>query len=127
MGQGQCGSCWAFSATGAIEGMWKKSNGQLISMSEQQFVDCTQGSCQGGWMYYGLNSEADYPYEGRDGSCRFNSGSQVAHTSGYQEPGHSESQLESAIGQIGYPISIAVHVGSSFQHYSGGIFSDPGC
>jgi len=42
-------------------------------------------------------------------------------------PGHSESQLESAIGQIGYPISIAVHVGSSFQHYSGGIFSDPGC
>jgi len=132
--QGQCGSCWAFSATGAMEGMWKKKQGQLVSMSEQNLIDCGQGGCQGGLMNEawetakaGINSEADYPYEARDGQCRFDSGSQVAHTSGFQRVGHSESQVEAAVGQIGYPVSIAVHVGSSFQHYSGGVFSDPSC
>merc|ERR1712059_86346 len=126
--------CWAFSATGAMEGMWKKKQGQLVSMSEQNLIDCGQGGCQGGLMNEawetakaGINSEADYPYEARDGQCRFDSGSQVAHTSGFQRVGHSESQVEAAVGQIGYPVSIAVHVGSSFQHYSGGVFSDPSC
>jgi len=132
--QGQCGSCWAFSATGSLEGMWMKNHGELISMSEQQLVDCGQGSCQGGYMNYawetarnGIESEATYPYVGRDGSCHYNSNNEVARCSGTGRVGHSESALEGAIAQVGYSISVAIHVGSSFQHYNGGVFSDPSC
>jgi len=132
--QGQCGSCWAFSATGAMEGMWMNSHSTLYSLSEQQMVDCGQGSCNGGYMdsawqtvRNGANTEADYPYEARDGQCRAKSNSFVATNSGSQRVSHSESSLESAMAQVGYSISVAIHVGSSFQHYSGGIFSDPQC
>merc|ERR1712058_88351 len=132
--QGQCGSCWAFSATGAMEGMWMNSHSTLYSLSEQQMVDCGQGSCNGGYMdsawqtvRNGANTEADYPYEARDGQCRAKSNSFVATNSGSQRVSHSESSLESAMAQVGCSISVAIHVGSSFQHYSGGIFSDPQC
>merc|ERR1711921_65148 len=132
--QGQCGSCWAFSATGCMEGMWMQQHGTLYSLSEQQMVDCGQGSCNGGYMdsawqtvRNGANTEADYPYEARDGQCRAKSNSFVATNSGSQRVSHSEDSLESALAQIGYSISVAIHVGSSFQHYSGGIFSDPQC
>jgi len=132
--QGQCGSCWAFSGAGAIEGMTKANGGQLINLSEQQFLDCCQGSCQGGLepMCFengrnGVMAESSYPYEGRDGSCRFHANQAVTRTNGYRNGGGGESGLESTLAQVGYPVSVAVHVGSSFQHYSGGIFSDPSC
>ena len=74
------GSCWAFSSTGAIEGINAISTGELISLSEQELLDCdkTNDGCDGGYMDYafgwvinngGIDTEANYPYTGVDGTC----------------------------------------------------------
>merc|ERR1711998_25502 len=75
--QGQCGSCWAFSTTGGLEGSWQLATGNLVSMSEQQFVDCDKvdSGCNGGLMDNGFKfaegtavaTESSYAYTGRDG------------------------------------------------------------
>ena len=83
--QEQCGSCWAFSVTGTLEGQIAKKTQKLISLSEQQLVDCSKdygnAGCCGGMMDYsykyledshGIDTNASYPYEGIEGTCRFN-------------------------------------------------------
>jgi C1A family cysteine protease len=137
--QEQCGSCWSFSTTGSVEGAWFIAKGQLVSLSEQQLVDCSgpegnQG-CNGGLMDYafqyiidnkGITTEAAYPYTAADGTCQA-AGKPVAATlSGYKDvTPNSETALLTAIVQ--QPVSVAVEADQSvFQFYSGGVM-DSAC
>ena len=137
--QEQCGSCWAFSTTGSVEGAWFIAKGQLVSLSEQQLVDCSgpegnQG-CNGGLMDYafqyiidnkGITTEAAYPYTAADGTCQA-AGKPVAATlSGFKDvTPNSETALLTAIVQ--QPVSVAVEADQSvFQFYSGGVM-DSAC
>jgi C1A family cysteine protease len=130
--QAQCGSCWAFSATGAVEG-WAATKGQgLKSLAEQQLVDCAgsvgnQG-CNGGWpnkaigwlANRGACSESSYPYTARDGSCK--QCSSVTKPGGVST-GSGESTLAGQLSSL--PVSVCVDASGGFQHYSGGVFSGP--
>ncbi|KAK6287175.1 hypothetical protein POUND7_013354 [Theobroma cacao] len=135
--QGQCGCCWAFSAVAAMEGITKLTNGKLISLSEQELVDCdTKGEdqgCQGGLMddafefiekNQGLTTEAIYPYKGVDGTCNTNKeANHATKINGHEDvPANSEAALLKAVAN--QPVSVAIDAGGfGFQFYSGGIFS----
>jgi len=135
--QGQCGSCWAFSTTGSLEGASQISSGQLKSMSEQQLVDCSgsygnQG-CNGGLMDDGFDyaeanpiaTEASYPYTAKDGSCHssFTTALPKGAVTGYKDvTANSVDAMMSAL-QLG-PVSIALDGGgSSFQGYKSGVLT----
>jgi len=136
--QGQCGSCWAFSATGAIEGAVQIKKGALTSVSEQQLVDCagSEGNqgCNGGLMDYafawvikngGIASEADYPYTARDGSCKQKAS--VSQITAFKDvPSRNEQALLDAVN-LG-PVSIAVEADKSvFQFYHDGVLDNAAC
>jgi C1A family cysteine protease len=139
--QEQCGSCWAFSTTGSVEGAWFIAKKQLVSLSEQQLIDCStaQGNngCNGGLMDYafqyiisngGITSEAQYPYTATGpNTCMAANTTVVATISSYQDvPINSDTALMSAIAQ--QPISIAIEADQSvFQFYSGGVMSATTC
>jgi len=130
--QGNCGSCWAFSTTGAIEGRSFISSGKLISLSEQDLVDCSKqnSGCNGGLMDYGfafvesnggLCSEDDYPYVAyQHWRCEEDSCTKNDPITGYYDVRASTSALEAACSQG--PVSIAIEADqSSFQQYSSGV------
>lgn len=136
--QQSCGSCWAFSTTGSVEGAWFLKTGKLISLSEQQLMDCSypQGdqSCEGGLMDYafsyiisngGICAENNYPYVAKDESCK--TCDKVANISKYIDvASNNKTALLEAL-QYG-PVSVAIEADqSSFQLYSSGIYDDPNC
>ncbi|KAJ9600389.1 hypothetical protein L9F63_009317 [Diploptera punctata] len=139
--QGSCGACWAFSAVGALEGQNFRKTGTLTTLSEQQIIDCNKdgnGGCNGGgyidlsFRYIrengGINSAKSYPFEGKDGQCKYISKNKTAIVTGeIYIPAGNEKKLKDAVATIG-PIAVAVDASSPlFQHYKTGIYYDEEC
>jgi C1A family cysteine protease len=137
--QGQCGSCWSFSSTGAVEGAWAISKGQLTDFSEQELVDCATGvsygshGCNGGQMEgafkfvieNGQCTLSSYPYTAKDGTCQ--KCTAVAHISSCSDvKPNDQLSLKAAVAQ--QPVAVAIEADTRyFQSYSGGILDSSSC
>jgi len=139
--QGSCGSCYSFSTTGGLEGAWFLKHGKLISLSEQQVVDCSTRygnlGCGGGWYHDswrylhdcgGSQTERSYPYETRLANCRFNRAYVAATVAGYQEiPNGDENTMAQAVATAG-PVAVAIDASHySFRSYKHGVYYEPQC
>jgi len=133
--QGQCGSCWSFSATGSLEGLNYLKNGNLLSFSEQQLVDCSGAygnhGCNGGLMdnafryveSHGITLESLYPYQAQQGSCQSNIKSYFRITGYTDVPQQQPDQMQAAVAQ--QPVSVAIDAAcTAFQLYHSGVFND---
>jgi len=137
--QGQCGSCWAFSTTGAVEGANQIKTGRLVSLSEQEMVSCSRenSGCNGGLMDYafqwiidngGIDSERQYPYIALADECEeVKLRLHMATIDGFEDvPAGDEEALEKAVAM--QPVSIAIEADhQSFQLYAGGVYDDAEC
>jgi cathepsin L len=138
--QAQCGSCWAFSTTGTLEGQHANVTGNLVSLSEENIVDCvsTCGGCGGGWPYLaedyavqnGVDTEASYPYTaggGMSGNCSYNKTNVDARfTQVVKLPQGDADALYHAVATVG-PVSVAIDAEDDFMMYKAGIFSSKTC
>jgi len=137
--QQQCGSCWAFSTTGTLEGLNFINNKNLLSFSEQQLVDCSGSygneGCDGGWPFWaleytaaqGIELESSYPYTAQTGTCQYNASAVVFKNAGY---GNVTKNNEVALLNAVYsqPISVCVEADQSvFQLYTGGVITSAAC
>merc|ERR1719305_195314 len=138
--QGQCGSCWAFSATGSLEGQHFKKTGKLVSLSEQNLVDCEKQDfgCMGGLMAHafayieknnGIDTESSYPYTAKTGKkCLFKPKDVGATLQSYKTiPTGKEDELQKAVASVG-PVSVAIDASQrSFHFYKKGVYYEPDC
>ncbi|CAK1590706.1 unnamed protein product [Parnassius mnemosyne] len=138
--QGQCGSCWAFSSTAAVEGALARSNGgRNIDLSEQSLVDCAWDhnlGCNGGLLdqafkyitMNGIPSQREYgPYLQQDGYCKLENMTQVYTIKGFARvPSLSETALKVALLKYG-PVTVGIYAGTNMKFYSSGIFYDIDC
>jgi len=144
--QGQCGSCWAFSTSGAIEGSNAISSKKLTVLTEQQIIDCSWAApynnegCDGGDMrsamqylidIQGMESEDNYPYVDYNGGgkhkCKYDGTKKSASISSMVNVS-SGNETDLAVAIVLTPVSVAIDASqSSFQYYSGGIYYEPAC
>uniref|UniRef100_A0A3B5AW61 Cathepsin L1-like n=1 Tax=Stegastes partitus TaxID=144197 RepID=A0A3B5AW61_9TELE len=148
--QGLCGSCWAFSSLGALEGQMKKRTGSLVPLSPQNLVDCSTSDgnlgCRGGYISKafsyiirnrGVDSESFYPYEHKvippkrslyNGKCRYSVSGKAAYCSDFHVlPRGDERTLQAAVASVG-PVAVAVNAMlPSFHLYKGGLYNVPNC
>ncbi|KAL2494908.1 Senescence-specific cysteine protease SAG12 [Forsythia ovata] len=131
--QEQCGSCWVFSAVAVIEGIVQIKTGKLVSLSEQQVLDCisTSDGCNGGWTEQvfefvkknrGLASDTNYPYRAKKGTCSNIKSSSLATmiTGHHHVPKNNERALLRAVAK--QPVSVSLDA-SRFQFYKSGILT----
>ncbi|XP_075463664.1 cathepsin S-like isoform X1 [Ascaphus truei] len=139
--QDKCGSCWAFSAVGALEGQLQLKTGKLISLSPQNLVDCSSNystyGCNGGFMTNafqyiidnkGIDSDSSYPYQGKADTCHYNSSGKAATCSKYRwiVP-RTEQALQAALANVG-PVSVAIDASyPTFSFYKSGIYNYASC
>lgn len=135
--QGQCGSCWSFSATGAMEGAWKIAKGPLVSLSEQQLIDCsvTYGNlaCNGGFMDnafsyaidHGMCTEAADPYLAKKTTCT--ACTPVSFFTGCLDVvPNNQVNLKQAVARG--PVSVAIEADTTvFQFYQSGVITSAKC
>jgi len=138
--QQQCGSCWAFSAVGSMEGQHALKTNNLVSLSESQIVDCdvngSDAGCNGGFMdgafkyvisQGGIDTEKSYPYKSQDNPCIFNKSNVAATFSAYKDVKGGETGLKTAVATVG-PIAVGIDASSAqFQFYKTGVYYDSTC
>nr|XP_012223533.1 PREDICTED: uncharacterized protein LOC105672877 [Linepithema humile] len=128
--QGACGSCWAFSVTGNVEGQYAIQHGQLLSLSEQELVDCDSldDGCGGGLpdnayraieQLGGLELESDYPYEAENEKCHFKKNLAKVQLASAVNISSDETKMAQWLVQNG-PISIGINA-NAMQFYVGGV------
>jgi C1A family cysteine protease len=134
--QGQCGSCWSFSATEAVESAWAIANGELFDLSEQELVSCdtVDNGCNGGLMdnafdyieKNGLVQNKDYLYTARDGTCELTA-EPVVWIGGHQDvKTGNELALKQAVTI--QPVSVAIQADqNAFRFYKSGVIAQEDC
>ncbi|XP_060531329.1 procathepsin L-like [Cylas formicarius] len=139
--QGSCSSCWSFAITGALEAQYFLKHNRLVPLSKQNLVDCGKlyarglNGCNGAgvpvlsYYYirdYGIESEADYPYEAVERDCRADASKALTRVSDYvMIPANDEEAMKAAVGLVG-PISVTIDMRDLYL-YQGGIFESDDC